>query len=219
MRLSRRGLRCPMVRADARTPFHSLAMLSRTEIAHGVSGAWRLMWGDGGGLYMLDRTIEGFWRSFRVAILIAPLQVLCSMIDYERVETVAPDSLIVLVEALRYIIAWTAFPVLLLEIARRFGWSARYIGAVVAMNWANVPVTILWTMVAALGGIAPSWLVHALSLLLTGLSVYWVVRILRGSLSIGIGQAIALALLALWLGITLMIIVRDVLGVMPGSPA
>ena len=38
-------------------------MLSRTEIAHGVSGAWRLMWGDGGGLYMLDRTREGFWRS------------------------------------------------------------------------------------------------------------------------------------------------------------
>lgn len=194
-------------------------MLSRTEIAHSVSGAWRLMWGDGGGLYMLDRTPEGFWRSFRVAVLIAPLQVFCSMIIYRRAETIAPDSLIILVEALRYVIEWTAFPVVLLEIARRVGWSGRYLGAVVAMNWANVPVMILWTMTVAIGEVAPTLVGNALSLGLTVLSVFWLFRILRASLSIGVAPAIALALLNLWIGITLLVVVNSVVGRLPGSAA
>lgn len=193
-------------------------MLSRTEIAHGVSGAWRLMWGDGGGLYMLDRTREGFWRSFRVALLVAPLQALCSLIAYQRIDTVASDNLIILVEALRYIIEWTAFPVVLLEIARRTAWSQRYIGAVVAMNWANLPMMVLWTMTVAIGEVAPTWLGDGLSLVLTVMGVYWLTRILRGSLSTGVGQAIALALLNLWISVTLFIIVGNVIGRLPGTP-
>lgn len=192
-------------------------MLSRTEIAHGVSGAWRLMWGDGGGLFMLDRTLEGFWRSFRVALLIAPLHVLGSMIVYERTETVASGSLIILVEALRYIIDWTAFPVVLLEIARRAGWSARYLGAVVAMNWANVPVVILGTMRLAIGEVVPTWLGGALGLILMALFVYWLTRLLRETLSVGVGQAIALSLLNLWISITLEIVVGGVVGRLPGA--
>ena len=194
-------------------------MLSRTEIAQGVSGAWRLMWGDGGGLYMLDRTREGFWRSFRVALLIAPLQIFCSLIAYQRTDTMASDNLVILTEALRYLIEWTAFPVVLLEIARRAGWSPRYIGAVVAMNWANVPVMVLLTMTVAIGEIAPGWLGDGLSLVVTALSVFWLTRILRGALSVGYGQAIALSLLNLWISITLFIIVGGVIGRLPATPA
>ncbi|MBV9832878.1 MAG: hypothetical protein JO055_00640 [Alphaproteobacteria bacterium] len=194
-------------------------MLSRTEIAHGVSGAWRLMWGDGGGLYMLDRTREGFWRSFRVALLIAPLQVLCSLIAYQRIDTMASDNLVILTEALRYLIEWTAFPVVLLEIARRAGWTQRYIGAVVAMNWANVPMMVLWTMTVAIGEIAPAWLGDGLSLVLTIMGVFWLVRILREALSVGFGQAIALSLLNLWISITLFIVVGSVIGRLPTTPS
>ena len=194
-------------------------MLSRTEIAHGVSGAWRLMWGDGGGLYMLDRTREGFWRSFRVALLIAPLQIFCSLIAYQRIDTMASDNLVILTEALRYIIEWTAFPVILLEIARRAGWSPRYIGAVVAMNWANVPMMALWTMTVAIGEIVPAWLGDGLSMMLTVMGVFWLVRILREALSIGIGQAIALSLLNLWISITLFLVVGSFIGRLPATPS
>jgi len=192
-------------------------MLSRTEIAHGVSGAWRLMWGDGGGLYMLDRTREGFWRSFRVMLLVAPLQVFCLLIVYDRTQTVAADSTIVLVEALRYVIEWTAFPVILLEIARRAGWLARYIGAVVALNWASVPVIILSTLRLALGEVVPSWLGGALGLILMGFFIYWLTRILRETLALGIGPALALALMNLWLSITLEILVDGIVGRIPGG--
>ncbi len=192
-------------------------MLSRTEIAHGVSGAWRLMWGDGGGLYMLDRTHEGFWRSFRVMLLVAPLQVFCLLIVYDRTQTIASDSTIMLVEALRYIIEWTAFPVILLEIARRVGWSGRYIGAVVALNWASVPVIIFSTMRLALGEVVPSWLGGALGLVLMGLFIYWLTRILREALALGVGPALALALLNLWISITLEILVDSIIGRLPGG--
>ena len=182
-------------------------MLSRTEIAYGVSGAWRLMWGDAGGLYMLDRTLEGFWRSFRVAILVAPLYAFSSIIFYDRVPTEAPDTLLILLEALHYIIEWTAYPVVLLEIARRAGWSARYLGAVVARNWSQVPLIVFSTMSVAIGEVGPLWLGQMLSLMLMAASVFWLFRILRGTLQIGIGQAIALALLDLWLSVTLLIII------------
>jgi hypothetical protein len=194
-------------------------MLSRTEIAHGVSGAWRLMWGDGGGLYMLDRTREGFWRSFRVALLIAPLQVFCSLIVYQHVDTIASDNLIILTESLSYIIGWTAFPVVLLEIARRAGWSQHYIGAVVAMNWANVPLIVFWTMTVVLGEVVPSWLSSGVEVVLTVLSVFWLTRILRGTLSIGIGQAVALSVLNYWINITLFIVVASAVGRLPATPA
>lgn len=192
-------------------------MLNRTEIAQGVSGAWRLMWGDGGGLYMLDRTREGFWRSFRVMLLVAPLQVFCLLIVYDRVHTIAPDSTIMLVEALRYVIEWTAFPVILLEVARLAGWRGRYIGAVVALNWASVPVIILSTLRLTIGEVAPSWLGSALGLILVGLFVYWLTRILREALALGFGQAFALALLNLWISITLEIVVDGIVGRLPGG--
>lgn len=192
-------------------------MLSRTEIADGVSGAWRLMWGDVSGLYMLDRTLEGFWRSFRVAILVAPLYAFGSLIVYERTPAVAPDTLVILVETLHYLIKWTAFPVLLLEIARRTGWTARYIGAVVAMNWSSVPVVILSTMALAIGEVGPTWLGQALSLGLMAISVFWLFRILRGALNVSVGQALALALLDLWIGVTLLIIINSIVGRLPAG--
>lgn len=192
-------------------------MLSRAEIAHGVSGVWRLMWGDGGGLYTLDRTIEGFWRSFRVAALIAPLHVLCLLIVYAGMQTVASDNMIILVEALRYVIEWTAFPVVLLEIARIAGWRERYIGAVVAINWFNVPVTIMSTLRLTIGEMASSWLGNALGLVLMGFVIYWLTRILRQTLALGAGPAIALAVLNLMLSITLELVVNGVIGRLPGG--
>jgi hypothetical protein len=192
-------------------------MLSRTEIAQGVSGAWRLIWGDGGGLYMLDRTREGFWRSFRVMLLLAPLQILALLIAYARVDTVAPDGVIVLVEALRYVVDWTFFPVVLLEAARAAGWQGRYIGAVVAINWFNVPLVVLSTMSLALGELLPSGVGGGLTLILLAFYLYGLTRILGATLSIGLAQAIPLSLISLLISLTLEFVVNGVVGRLPGA--
>jgi hypothetical protein len=206
-----------MVPRDARAPSSPFAMLSRTEIAQGVSGAWRLIWGDGGGLYMLDRTREGFWRSFRVMLLMAPLQVFCLLIVYARVQTIAPDSVIVLVEALRYIIDWTLFPVLLLEIARVAGWQTRYIGAVVAINWFNVPLIILSTMSLTIGELLPTGLGAGPTLILLAFFVYGLTRILRETLSISPIQSLLLSMISLSISLILEFVVNGIVGRLPGA--
>ena len=49
-------------------------MLTIPEIVRSVYGVWRLARFDAIGMEWLDRTDEGFWRSFRVAILLLPVE-------------------------------------------------------------------------------------------------------------------------------------------------
>ena len=57
-------------------------MLNLAEIVRSVYGAWRLAHLDPAGMTYFDRTEEGFWRSFRVAILVAPAYALLIALDY-----------------------------------------------------------------------------------------------------------------------------------------
>ncbi len=187
-------------------------MLTLAEIAAGVSGAWRLMWGDPGGLWMLDRSREGFWRSFRVAIFLAPLSALYLALTYTRFASDMPLSTIVLVEALRYVIDWTGFAVLLLEKCRRVGWERRYVGAVVALNWANVPVTIIVVGLAAAGEVLPAIVDTAIGLAIMVAVVAWVARILRHTLDCTWAAAVGLGIANLWMSLLLTTLVHGILG-------
>ena len=51
-------------------------MLSLAEIGPALYGAWRLAHFDPDGMRYFDRSIAGFWRSFRVALLGAPLWII-----------------------------------------------------------------------------------------------------------------------------------------------
>ena len=48
-------------------------MPSLQEITASIYGAWRLALLDRSGMNWFNHSIEGFWRSFFVALLIAPL--------------------------------------------------------------------------------------------------------------------------------------------------
>ena len=47
-------------------------MLTLSEIGHAVYGAWRLAFFDPNGMRYFDQSLTGFWRSFRLAIWLAP---------------------------------------------------------------------------------------------------------------------------------------------------
>src|SRR5262245_7482637 len=57
----------------ASSPHAEGAMLTLAEIGPAIFGTWRLAHFDPDGLRYFDRSIRGFWRSFRVAVLVAPL--------------------------------------------------------------------------------------------------------------------------------------------------
>ncbi|HKU99850.1 MAG TPA: hypothetical protein VJR58_31435 [Vineibacter sp.] len=187
-------------------------MITLAEIARGVGGAMRLMKGDLSGLALLDRSREGFWRSFRPAVLLAPLYAFYLMMIYDGATTSSSDLRIILAEGLRYVIDWTLFPVVLLELSRLMGRAPRYISSVVALNWANVPFLIGAVALSAAARLTAPDLVGGVELAVLAATLVLVTRILRFTLDLPWIPAIALAALNLWLGLMLGLIINGIIG-------
>ncbi len=168
-------------------------MITARETTFALYGAYRLARVDPKGLFYFDATIEGFWRSFYAALLVAPAYVILLALDLgDRPATAGPVKL-VLVEGIAYVISWTAFPLAMVRFARRLDRSHHYIRYIVAQNWANVLEIALFLPVAA---IAAGSAAVALPLLawIAVLVYEWYVA--RTALEITGGQAAAVVALS-----------------------
>jgi len=113
-----------------------------------VAGTLRLAIGDRGGLACFDRSLDGFWRSFRAAVICYPLYLLLlamriTLAEWER----SGGWHIVTVETIGYVIAWVAFPLLMLNVTRVIGRAHRYFDFMVPYNWCQVPQSVLLVLV------------------------------------------------------------------------
>ena len=131
---------------------------SRAEIARSLTGAWRLLLLDPGAMRLFDISIGGFRRSFFAALLVAPLYVLRGLLDPVVIEAEAAGVGHGLGQVLAYVLAWAAFPVAMIFIARLLDLRGAYLGFIVALNWARVLEAVLLVMVsgAAAAAGAPS---------------------------------------------------------------
>ena len=113
-------------------------MLSLAEIGHAAYGAWRLALFDPGGMRYFDTSLEGFWRSFRVAVLAAPFNAL--LIHFELADVSVQGGLfrILAGETIAYVISWTAFPLVMFYLSGSIDRRSQYPGFVVAYNWATL---------------------------------------------------------------------------------
>ena len=119
-----------------------------SEIRLALLGTLRLARGDRSGLSFFDRSLDGFWRSFCAAVIAYPLYlVLLSMrltvAEWER----SGALLIITVETIAYVIAWTAFPLVMLVIAQRIGRPHRFFDFMVPYNWSQLPQSALFVLV------------------------------------------------------------------------
>jgi hypothetical protein len=121
-------------------------MIGGREIFLSISGAFRLAFLHGDGMAFFNRTPEGFWRSFFAAALVAP--------GYLAIALLQPDTKgfppfhDAAVGALAYVIGWVAFPLAVFPVVRLLGREDRYIGYIVAYNWASVPQMLLFAAAA-----------------------------------------------------------------------
>ncbi len=131
-----------------------------TEVQLAVGGALRLACGDRRGLGFFDTSIDGFWRSFRAALICYPLYLL--LLGFRvaapqwEASGIAP---ILVVETIAFVISWVAFPLLVLPLARWLGREDRFLAFMVAYNWSQIPQTVLFALVGldgATGLLAPS---------------------------------------------------------------
>ncbi len=162
-------------------------MISAREAAYALLGAGRLARMDPGGLSHFDTSVPGFWRSFYAAVVVAPVYVLL-MVFYAILHPVdAGPVRWVVVEAIAYVIEWTAFPLAMVTIARWLSRSDNYIRYIVAHNWANVLGVALFLPVAAITAINPA-LVGLMYMAMIAVFVYqWYVA--RTALVITGGEA------------------------------
>lgn len=111
-------------------------------------GCLRLAKGDRGGLACFDRSLDGFWRSFFSGVLCYPLYLVLLTMRVSAGEWAAAGGLrIVLVETIGYVIAWTAFPLIMLSVSRWIGRQHRFFDFMVPYNWSQVPQSVLFVLV------------------------------------------------------------------------
>jgi len=117
-----------------------MPMTAWLEVQLALIGALRLARGDRGGLSCFDRTVDGFWRSFRAAFISYPLYLVLLTMRVTVAEWERAGALrIVTVETIAYVIAWTAFPLLMLIVTERIGRPHRFFDFMVPYNWSQLP--------------------------------------------------------------------------------
>lgn len=113
-------------------------MPGREEITRSLTGAWLLWRSDPAAMSWFNLSVEGFWRSFFAAVLVAPFYLYMVATDYMAGGLPASLGLVVLVRGLAYLVDWAAFPLAAILLVRLFGLQHRYVALIVADNWASV---------------------------------------------------------------------------------
>jgi hypothetical protein len=134
------------------------------EIVASLYGAWRLAHLDRRGLDHFDASIEGVWRSFFAAVIVAPLYAFVLLLQY-RMAVEPPDPIrMALAEGIGYVISWVAYPVAMVTWTRLLDCSERFPLYLVAYNWSLVLQNAMLLPISLLVG--AGWLPGGIGLLL-----------------------------------------------------
>jgi hypothetical protein len=118
------------------------------EVRLALLGTLRLARGDRGGLACFDRSLDGFWRSFRAAFIAYPLYLLLVTMRVTVAEWERSGGLwIAAIETIAYVIAWSAFPLIMLAVTRWIDRPNRFFDFMVPYNWAQVPQSALFVLI------------------------------------------------------------------------
>ena len=118
------------------------------EVQLALAGCLRLARGDRGGLACFDRSLDGFWRSFRAAVISYPLYLMLLAMRVSIAEWRQSGGWrIVTVETIGYVVAWVAFPLLMLNVVRWIGRAHRFFDFMVPYNWCQLPQSVLFVIV------------------------------------------------------------------------
>ena len=176
------------------------------EVQLAVGGALRLACGDRRGLGFFDASLDGFWRSFRAAAICYPMYLFLLTARVTSAQWAAVGwPTVIFVETIAYVIAWVAFPLLMLHIAHWLGRDHRYLAFMVAYNWSQVPQTVLLTIVGldAATGLLPPHIIQFVEAIATIAVLVYEWYIARVALAVSGPQAALVVVIDVVLGTTL----------------
>jgi hypothetical protein len=170
-------------------------MPDREEVLSALYGAYRLAWFDVSGMSCFNLTVEGFWRSFFAAVLVAPAYAVLLGLRMPAEDVNIP--LVVLTEGIGYVLAWCAFPLAALVLTRLLGLDRNYVALIVAHNWSAVLQMAAFLTVVLLGVILPAVLGTLLVTLTTVAILVYQWFVIRTALRTSGGIALMLLLVDL----------------------
>jgi hypothetical protein len=179
--------------------------ITAREISDSLFGAWRLAHLDPRGMQYFDTSINGFWRSFWAAAVMVPPYALIVILRLMERQATSSSLRIALIEIIAYVIGWTAFPLAAWYLLSALGKQDRYLGYIVAYNWANVLQICVYLPVTALdasGGL-PDQIMVVLAMAATAAVIFYQYYIARTALEVDMPIAAGLVFMDLMLGILL----------------
>lgn len=183
-----------------------MALPSGAEIRSAVKGLGLLLRGDERALHCYDLSLDGFWRSFWLPLLLLVLYAL--VMQPTAVELAAYDddrAFYMLVQAVKFLLGWIAYFALIAGVSRIFGLGGRFGIFVILYNWAQAITTaatlpilagVSWDLLSA--SVLTGW---STALLLAWL--YIVVRIARHGLGATLSLALAISALDLLISLAM----------------
>ena len=108
-----------------------------------LQGVRRLSRFDQVGFLFFDASRKGFWRSFAAALVCLPIWVLA---EYQQTSALDHDAALrfLAIQIIAYVVSWLAYPLLVLQIADWFGVWPNYYRYIVAYNWFQPLLQLMW---------------------------------------------------------------------------
>lgn len=183
-------------------------MLTMTETQRSLSGALLVLRGRREGLALLDRSIDGFWRSFAAILLLVPIDAVATLAAVKTNTADGPFAAAFLGSLPLLALQWVAFPVVLALLARPLAVTRTFVSYVVARNWTSPIMAVAVTLPLLLQG--AGWIPPdgtAFILMVTLVLVLWLhIRIVRIALDVGLQMAVALVALDVVVTIALVLL-------------
>lgn len=187
------------------------------EIAAALYATWRLAHLDTAGFSHFDVSVDGAYKSFFAAVVVAPGYALLLLLSFAGVRFSASGLEIFLMAFGGYVLLWTIFPLAAFYLLRGLAMEDRFRPMLVGYNWAQCLVVYAFLPLAALAasGTIPGIgaIVTIVQFVLAPAYVWFVMRTaLKGNGQVAFG----LLLLSLAIEIVVMVFIQGRLGPMPG---
>ena len=166
-----------------------------SKLAAALTGIRRLAAFDINAWGYFDKTLQGFWASFLVAAVLAPLDIAHVLLQTsDQHMGFVPYAI---VEMLAYVLQWTIFPFVMLYIVQLLQRPGNYFSYLVPYNWMQLPLGLFFFGLQLAGdlGLIPAQGAGILQL------AGWAVFCIYGAfvagvgLQAGIGTGVALVVL------------------------
>jgi hypothetical protein len=173
-----------------------------TYFRENLAGASQILLGRPEGLTRLDTSLEGFWRSFALVVIVAPIAFL-ALVGQEPLPS-EPNAVIepltgarVALYGMTLLVDWFAFPLVFALLAPSFGLGSRYVPFVVARNWASVIISSILAIVHLLRifGLVPAAILPFALLVALAVALRLSYVLVRTTLSVSMAMALPIVAL------------------------